>query len=103
MAGGAASESYTQEGVGTLYDSSDPFNPENYKRAAGFYGLRSAKLKDWYGKTQMYQMDASMYETPEQSQLAASLERAQGRQSTDVNMYGLQSLAQPSGPSLGGK
>ena len=103
MSAGASSESYNQEGVGTLYDSSDPFNAGNYKRASQFYGIKSQQIKDWYGKTQMYQMDSSMYETPEQSKLAESLGRAQGRQSTDSNLYGLQSLAQPSGPSLGGK
>lgn len=99
----AGSSSTASNETGLLYDSNDRFNPENYQRAVKQYGIKSKEVQDWYGKTQMYQMDASMYETPEQSQLAASLERAQGRQSTDVNMYGLQSLAQPSGPSLGGK
>lgn len=103
MSAGSSSNSYVQEGVGTLWDSSDPFSAENYTRAKNFYGIKSPKLKEWYGKTQMFQMDSSMYETPEQSQLAQSLERAQGRQSTDSNMYGLQSLAQPSGPTLGGQ
>jgi len=105
MSSGAASSesvSYTQAG-GTVWDSNDMFNASNYKRAVGFFGLKSQQVKDWYGKTQMYQMDSSQFETPEQSTLAESLGRAQGRQSTDNNIYGLESLAQPSGPSLGGK
>lgn len=104
MSAGAATEIYNQEGVGTLWDSSDPFNNENYTRAKNFYGIKSQKLKDWYGKTQMFQMDSAHLQTPEQSALAESLGRAQGRQSTDTsNLYGLQSLAQPSGPTLGGQ
>jgi len=99
----AGSSSTESNPEGTLYDSNDPFNANNYQRAVKQYGIKSQQVKDWYGKTQMYQMDSAMYETPEQSALAESLGRAQGRQSTDVNLYGLQSLAQPSGPSLGGK
>lgn len=99
----SGSSSSESDPSGNLYDSRDPLNSENYGRAVKHYGIKSQQVKDWYGKTQMYQMDSSMYETPEQSALAASLGRAQGRQSTDNNIYGLQSLAQPSGPSLGGK
>lgn len=97
------SSSTESDPSGNLYDSRDPLNSDNYKRAVNHYGIKSQQIKDWYGKTQMYQMDSSHFETPEQSALAASLGRAQGRQSTDNNIYGLESLAQPSGPSLGGK
>lgn len=100
MSAGSSSTESNHEG--TLWDSNDRFNPDNYKRAVKQYGIKSQQIKDWYGKTQMYQMDSSMYETPEQSKLAESLGRAQGRQSTDNNMLGLQSLSQPSSPTIGG-
>jgi len=101
MSSGSSSTESNPEG--TLYDSNDRFNADNYTRAVKHYGIKSQQVKEWYGKTQMYQMDSSMYETPEQSALAESLGRAQGRQSTDNGLYGLQSLSQPSGPTIGGK
>lgn len=100
----AGSSSTESDPTGLLYNSADPLNPENYRRAVNHYGIKSQQIKEWYGKTQMFQMDSAHLQTPEQSALAESLGRAQGRQSTDTgNLYGLQSLAQPSGPTLGGQ
>lgn len=99
----AGSSSTYSDPTGLLYDTNDPLNPDNYKRALAHYGPKSDQLKEWYGKTQMYQMDTAHLETPEQSKLAESLSRAQGNVNAGAEMYGLQSLAQPSGPTRGNK
>lgn len=100
MSAGSSSTMSNQEG--TLWDSNDPLNSSNYQRAVKHFGIGSQQIKDWYGKSQMYQMDSAHLETPEQSQLGLSLSRISNSAADTSKMLGLQSLNNPNSTTLGG-